>query len=355
MEFEITMTDRSHSLCSCCVVVILLLGCDRTPITPPTPAPLTKLGIQTRRLAPFFVDEVGKLTEEFKVVNQTDAPLQFVNVLKSCTCTDARLEKSSLLPNESTVLRLVVHPAGRPGKNLVSCTLVDQGGAKRGYSVSFDGYQRVTFSRPELSFGRVACGEEQSLPFHVMSYSIGEIPPSSLVELAADDPEIRLTQLGEELLELDGGVSVRRFAVRVLLSPIATRRSRNSTVRVRVRSGDQSHSASCPVSWTVSSPFSVVPPRLFISDLQREDVHHNQITVRRADSQPFRILSVTASDPAIKVARISDEDGQVESVSVTLSGADLAKPYSIGTIAVTTDSVGSNSSFEIPFAIRRKE
>ena len=131
MEIEITMTNRIHSLCNLFLLLILLVGCDRTPITPPIPAPSTNQAIQATRLAPFFVDEVGKLTEEFKVVNQTDAPLQFVNVLKSCTCTDARLEKSSLLPNESTVLSLIVNPAGRPGKNSVSCTLVDQSGAKR--------------------------------------------------------------------------------------------------------------------------------------------------------------------------------------------------------------------------------
>lgn len=334
------------------LLIGLLAGCSRNPVTPPIPPPSKNPPTQIRRLLPFFLGDVAEFHEEFEITNQSDSPIKFVNVVKSCTCSKAQLEKDVLVPGESTKLSVTVRPEQRTGKTSVVCGVVDTQGVKREYSILFTCLHRVTFSRPTLSYGRIKPGHEQALRFCVMAYGLDDSSPATMVDVLVDDSKLRAEPMGSELVHLDDGVSARQFFFNLILPQDKTADSGESIVRAAIKTGDAIHSAACPVNWVVSSPYTVTPSRIFVPALTRDGHFENMVTIRRTDLQPFRILSVSSSLRAVKAAHVADNEDQRESVAIALSGRDLAGEYTVGTITINTDAVDAVAPLLIPFSVR---
>jgi len=64
----------------------------------------------------------------FIIKNEGQVPLDIHNIHKSCNCTEARLGKSTLNPNDTTALFVVVNTDGKIGDTSINVVIDRDGG-----------------------------------------------------------------------------------------------------------------------------------------------------------------------------------------------------------------------------------
>lgn len=63
-----------------------------------------------------FDEDMGKVTSDFVVVNDGDAPMMIYAARASCGCTVPRFTTDPIAPGDSAVIKVTYDPTGRPGK-----------------------------------------------------------------------------------------------------------------------------------------------------------------------------------------------------------------------------------------------
>lgn len=63
-----------------------------------------------------FDEDMGKVTSDFVLVNEGDAPLMIYAARASCGCTVPHYTTDPIAPGDSAVVKVTYDPAGRPGK-----------------------------------------------------------------------------------------------------------------------------------------------------------------------------------------------------------------------------------------------
>ena len=72
-----------------------------------------------------------RLPASFRIVNQTDAAVSVVQIIKTCDCTQPRLSKTTLSPHETGTMEVSWDVGTRHGPSAATVTLVTTSGARK--------------------------------------------------------------------------------------------------------------------------------------------------------------------------------------------------------------------------------
>ncbi|MCC6125982.1 MAG: DUF1573 domain-containing protein [Pirellulales bacterium] len=139
---------------------------------PPGSGPLPKIIIDKLEYDFGTLDVEDKGSREFTVSNRGEALLKLTKGETTCRCAAGELEKTDLLPGESTKITLKWHPTDEPGPYQQSATFYTNDPRKPHFKITVSG--KITAAlrvRPSvLTFNRISARESSQGTVKILSY-----------------------------------------------------------------------------------------------------------------------------------------------------------------------------------------
>ncbi|MEX2316624.1 MAG: DUF1573 domain-containing protein [Pirellulales bacterium] len=301
---------------------------------------------------PIFADEVGTLDHTFDVVNRTGRPIHITRIVKSCSCTDAKLSKFELGPGEKTILSMTVKPQERNGVFGTEVALVHDGGDPWRFRFLIPVYNRVQFKPALLQLGAIKPQTPVEQNVTVYNYGIAAPPPLPKLSIAKG-PESAEVILGEsKVAQLPNAVWTRTTAVRFRMTPP---KQGDGYCKIVLDSAAESVDldTKLQVDWYFESPLQASPPRAFFAGVSASPSHVDcKIKVRRKDDLPFRITSLESSISAVTGECITRSRAEPEHEVVLTLEKGATEDFMYGELKIATDDE-SCEHLTIPIAVSR--
>lgn len=308
---------------------IIPAGCRRSnsaPIQADSTEPAQNREFVTR-VAPVFSDEIGDLTTQVAVRNDTPRPIRFSDVQYSCSCTGAELEKRELAPNEETLLDFRIRTYGRSGPQRFVCTLVEEGGARWVYTVDTTVYAPHRFENDRVHFGLVNPKEVTTKETALLLCSRSSIAEAARALSFLPTSEAVTVTPGEARHEvLPDGTHQTRIPIRVVLRAPAEPGFGGASVRI----GHEGASAewSQEITWNVRSLLSVLPRQIFFGSVTPgSSLMRKCVTLRRLDGNPLRIVSLRVPGKVVSATVLERTLAEVAEIEFVLDGQQVQSSF----------------------------
>ena len=275
------------------------------------------------------------LTHQFRLVNNTGAPVRITNVRVSCGCTAANAAQSVLAPGQDTVI--VAQMDTRRFYNTKTVTIYVTFDQPRFEEVRLwvqaNSRDDVSFNPESIAIGRVKRGTEAEGRTNVAFLGGG------FTQITDFKSESNYVQPTVKLVRQDAGEVTYEVAAKVRPDTPAGKwytdvwlQTNNPAIpRLRV-----------PVTVEVEAALSVSPNQVSLGDVKAGAPSDRKVIIRGI--KPFRITGIDGTDEQIAVRETAGEAKTVHVLTVTLNPREPGELTRL--IRVQTDlKTGGNIEF----------
>jgi len=250
------------------------------------------------------------LSHQFKLTNQTTAPLHVAAVRTSCTCTTATVGKLELQPGESTTLMVNLDTRKFSGSRSFTVYLTLDRPFLEEIRVLLSATSRddITLTPGQLNFGRVKRGSQAAASVVVEQHALSGW---EIVGLENENGYLlpKLTKL-----ERPGATPAYQLEVRLRddipvgawHADIYLKTNDPNNPRVRV-----------PLVVEVEGNLVATPGELVFGQCRQNSTNEKRVVLR--GSAPFKIVRTEGADDLISVSPASSEAKNVQVLKVTFS------------------------------------
>jgi hypothetical protein len=287
------------------VVFLAALACARAHAAGPAPAPhelvLSTLSPPAVGSAPNTIDlgdarVEDRVTESFRVLNDTGRPLVVTNITASCGCTSASLDRTAIDPRGEAELRMKISTGAAAGLRVVTVSF-DGGSATSPAKFTFRValHVRTVFALPDndtdISIGQTAISRSPVIRVVTVGKGDARLEWDGLA-VESDNP-----QLSASAQPVSTGEWRVRFSIdpRGRLGPFAG----NVTLRALDHGGDTGYTVLRHVSAWITGPVRAAPGSWLIGQAVPGHVAEQSIHIlpTGSDDEQAEFLDATASDP----------------------------------------------------------
>lgn len=275
-------------------------------------------------IGPFLRSEVDEVSHEFEITNETERSVAFVEKRPSCGCATAEIDKMTLNPGESCVLRLSARAeVFQSMMHGISCKLITMSGVVWEYGFRTRVFSDATFEPASVSFAKLLIGQPAERSGKLLLYTReGQSPiRPGKVSLSSSEIAFSLSSQSATAKRLDGLVR-REIPFVVRLPP----RERNGVASANARVDCASESLKCKATldlhWEVATSFVVDPARCFFGRVPKDGKQRSMtISVSRDDREPFTINAISCRNAAVSGRAIIGSRAARHAVTVTVAPA----------------------------------
>jgi hypothetical protein len=294
----------------------------------------------THELPAVFAEDVGTLTHEFLVINDTASTIRFREVGHSCACSKVELERTEVRPGEKTLLRMEINLRNRSGQQSFSSQLASNSELTWSCSLRIVIYKRLAVVPQLLNLGLVNLGTGTSRTAVLESCAPDgkEIPRILAVVPASDHLTASLGQRSEEIQP--DGVRLQKTVIPVTLNAQSVAGPYRSELVVHYQDHGSDARILLPVEWKVRSSYVILPPRAFFGRVKEPgNSLVKRITIRRSDGRRINVRSSKASEPSVQCAVGPSLDTSQQQLELTLDPTKVQGPFWGEVILETDDQV----------------
>ena len=267
-----------------------------------------------------------KVTHDFEIKNTGDAPLAIKGIQPGCGCTVANLEKQSLAPGESAMVKATFDTANFQGHKVKTIRLLTNDPKSPAAVIGLQGDVRLDVNAEpnRVYFGRVQRSAKLTkevliTPGSDSSTKILEIDPrSEFIAVSTAD-----VGKGKKLtISLKENVPVGVLRTRVVVKT----------------SSDLNPLISIPVFARVEGDLVANPPDVSFGllELPLKEKQEQTVELKNSSARPVKVLSVDSADTNIKTSFKEITPGKEYQVVVSLT--DGASGQLRSQVKVTTDN-----------------
>lgn len=249
------------------------------------------------------------LVHYFRVVNNTDKPVQIASVGVSCHCVTARALKSYLQPGEETAIYAQMDTNRFTNSRAVTIyVLFAQPRQEVRLWVQANSREDVSFTPDNLAFGHVKRGAKGAESKVTISFAGGQ---TKVLEVKSESnyviPSMRELQRGngetayEIIAKLREDTPAGKWFTDVWLKT-----NNPGMPRLRV-----------PVTVEVDAPLSVNPGTVSLGQIKAGIESDRKVIIRGV--RPFRIVGILGTDKEVQVRTTSNDSKAVHVLTVTLN------------------------------------
>jgi Protein of unknown function (DUF1573) len=279
------------------------------------------------------------LTHYFRIVNNTDKPVQIASVSVSCHCVDARALQRVLQPGQETAIEAKMDTNRFTNSRTVTIyVLFAQPRQEVRLWVQANSREDVTFTPDNLAFGQVKRGTKAESKITI-SFLGGQ---TKILEMKSDSnyviPSLKELQRGngETAYEITAKLREDTPAGK-WFTDVWLKTNNNGMQRLRV-----------PVTVEVEAPLSVNPGTVSLGQVKAGTESDRKVIIRGV--RPFRIVGITGTDNQVQVRTTSNESKSVHVLTVTLNPMEagtIFRPITVQTDLKTNGDVTFNASAEV--------
>lgn len=280
------------------------------------------------------------LTHYFRVVNNTDKPVQIRSVGVSCNCVSARALQNYLQPGQETAILAQMDTNRFSNSRTVTIYVVfDQPRQEVKLWVQANSREDITFTPDNLAFGHVKRGDKNVERKITISFLGGQ---TKILEMKSDSNYVVPT-----MKELQRGNGETAYEITAKLredtpagkwfTDIWLKTNNNGMQRLRV-----------PVTVEVEAPLSVNPGTVSLGQVKAGTESDRKVIIRGV--RPFRIIGITGTDKLVQVRTTSDESKSVHVLTVTLNPMEagtFTRRIDVQTDLKTNGQITFNASAEV--------
>jgi hypothetical protein len=279
------------------------------------------------------------LTHYFRIVNNTDKPVQIANVSVSCNCVSARALQTYLQPGQETaVLAQMDTNRFTNSRTVTIYVLFAQPRQEVKLWVQANSREDITFSPDNLAFGHVKRGTEAESKITI-TFLGGQ---TKILEMKSDSnyvvPEMKELKRGNGETAYEITAKLRKDTpAGKWFTDIWLKTNNNGMQRLRV-----------PVTVEVEAPLSVNPGTVSLGQVKAGTESDRKVIIRGV--RPFKITGITGTDSQIQVRTTSNESKSVHVLTVTLNpmeAGNIFRPITVQTDLKTNGEITFNASAEV--------
>ena len=280
------------------------------------------------------------LTHYFRIVNNSDKPVQISSVAVSCNCVTARALQNYLQPGQETAIEAKMDTNRFTNSRTVTIYVrFAQPSQEVRLWVQANSREDVTFTPDNLAFGHVKRGAKAESKITI-SFLGGQ---TKIIEMKSDSNYVVPT-----LKELKRGNGETAYEITAELSKdtpagkwftdVWLKTNNNGMQRLRV-----------PVTVEVEAPLSVNPGTVSLGQVKAGTESDRKVIIRGV--RPFRITGITGTDKQVQVRTTSNESKSVHVLTVTLNpmeaGSNINQLIRVQTDLKTNGDISFNASAEV--------
>ncbi len=280
------------------------------------------------------------LTHYFRIVNNTDKPVQIGSVGVSCNCVSARALQGVLQPGQETAIEAKMDTNRFTNSRTVTIWVLFTQPRQEQVRlwVQANSREDVTFTPDNLAFGHVKRGTKAESKITI-SFLGGQ---TKILEMKSDSNYVVPT-----LKELQRGNGETAYEITAKLSPetpagkwftdVWLKTNNSGLQRLRV-----------PVTVEVEAPLSVNPGTVSLGQLKAGKEEERKVMIKGV--RPFRIIGITGTDKQVQVRATSNESKSVHVLTVTLNPMEagtINRPITVETDLKTNGTITFNASAEV--------
>lgn len=304
------------------------------------------------RLPPVFADEAGVIQHDFPITNNSQEHLHITGVSRSCSCTDARIDRAELDPRETARLHMNVDLRGRKGAFVAQCIVANDVEQPWPCELRMHVYDRITFSPETLRFESVKPHLEVVRNVTLSTYGRQQAPPEARLSIRPGSGVTATATEPSTVEKLPEGIACRSTVIAVHLTPPSTSGNGSCELVAELPAVEGVHSRTLRIEWFVETPYVTDPPRVFFGSVKPgESPLKRPIVVRRSDNQPFRVLSVHTGRPDLECSFSSNVVAKQHTLVFAFDTRQFGT-FAFGEPIVQTDDP-VQSELRIPFAASR--
>lgn len=280
------------------------------------------------------------LTHYFRIVNNTDKPVQIASVGVSCNCVSAHALQRVLQPGQETAIAAQMDTNRFVNSRTVTIYVVFSQPARQEVRlwVQANSREDVTFTPDNLAFGHVKRGAEAESKITI-SFLGGQ---TKILEMKSDSNYVVPT-----MKELKRGNGETAYEITAKLrkdtpagkwfTDVWLKTNNNGMQRLRV-----------PVTVEVEAPLSVNPGTVSLGQVKAGTESDRKVIIRGV--RPFRITGITGTDKQLQVRTTSNDSKSVHVLTVTLNPMEagtIFRPITVQTDLKTNGDITFNASAEV--------
>ncbi len=313
-------------------------------------------GLVVHTLPPIIADQTTEVQHVFAVRNPSNRSIRILDIVKSCSCTDATIGSRELGPREETELTMKVNLRDRSGLFGTECTLTHDGGPATRYKLEVPIYRRVEFLPNLIVLGRVEPGVERETEFTVIASSLDGPPLAPVLFVKGLDRtqvHLELEQGRGTVRTLSDGVVQRETPVRLRLTPPQTAGPGRCRIVTDLAPNSYPVEGSLRVEWFIDAPYEMTPKQAFFGEVgQTAGKLDCEVRIQHRERKPFRVTSVRSNIGAVTCSCATAGSLETEHVVVlTLAAAGFDR-FLYGEAVVETDDPAYRR-LKIPIAASR--
>jgi hypothetical protein len=280
----------------------------------------------------------NRVKVEVLIKNTGNTAVSIKSVTPSCGCTVVRIGKRQLDPGELTELTVELDPSDFNGKVEKTVRILSDAptSPETTLTLTADVIAAVGISAKLVSFPAVS---RSGTAMSTIRLTSGNGKPVRITGVTGPKIDYLTLEAGEEDKDatLDIGIDGGKV-------PIAANAGMERITILAMQ--DKPMSFPVTVRWEVADPFIVTPPAVALNGRKNEK-RSAQVTLKRRDGKPFRVLTWKSDDPSVTVSGASF--GSTESFVLTM---DVTCPERVGAKqALVTIVTDAKDQPEIPIRI----
>ena len=307
-----------------------------------------------------IVSQTKQINHEFVITNVSRKPIGILEILKTCTCTTADLDKRLIQPGESASLKLKINVIPILKDWEVHCTLKTDSPsqAEVTYRVKFRTYPDILFSSDVVNLGswdkELSSGSIPPADVTLDLYTSVQVAKCPLQSLKCD-VTVLATTLDSPAVSLIENNSIRKYSVKVKINKNAnfTDSSAGGPNSTSLNAFHENGSvASTTVIWTESTPISLVPKKVFFGIIQRDKGTIKKIVeVSSENDHKFHITSMhTENSSEVHGTIVKEKFSNKHAVELSFTPTVGMKRFLSGSVILGTDYPGC-STLQIPWSV----
>jgi hypothetical protein len=279
------------------------------------------------------------LTHYFRIVNNTDKPVQIGSVGVSCNCVSARALQSVLQPGQETAIEAKMDTNRFSNSRTVTIyVLFAQPRQEVRLWVQANSREDVTFTPDNLAFGHVKRGVEAESKITI-SFLGGQ---TKIVEVKSDSNYVLPT-----MKELQRGNGETAYEITAKLRKDTPAGKWFTDVWLKTNNAGMQR-LRVPVTVEVEAPLSINPGTVSLGQLKAGKEEERKVMIKGV--RPFRIIGISGTDQKVQVRATSSESKSVHVLTVTLNPMEagtINQRITVQTDLKTNGDITFNASAEV--------
>jgi hypothetical protein len=349
-KLQLAVTDRVAIFLQPSILVILVLavGCrtENTNFGKESSATANGSGTGELFLPPAFVDNNPVVEAAIPFVNATGRPTRVARIVKSCSCTEAIVDRQLAGPGETITAKATFNLLGRFGVNRFLIGLETERGDKWTREVVVEAIRRAAWDKDHLYLGTISADEPIRDPAVFTEYHRRKEDAIEVTEFSSASQTLVIERIEcntNYRADIDHFGTTHKVFFRIKNDG----QTAATSAFINVRGAGATGRNNLAVSWRLRQVFEVAPSSLFlVANPAGENV---RVLVSRADRASF-VLSSVSSDHAELLKAELRPSAERNSYLIEVRHAIPAEhPTLSGQLTIRTDD-SKSPVLRIPYA-----